>query len=178
MACRYLRGRLNANLGGMSLSADDACLHPDDSKLRCIDLRMSAHGLCAPLILPKLLRLTLSLIGQPWKLKLSTDGTYRLLLNQYALLTFGVNLRNYSMRKSLKLQLLRSSFMPLAFAITNVEDALAYAHFLQTVVRAAKTLSLALDASHILQFHIPTMELRTQGSQSSFRALDLQTGLT
>lgn len=150
----YLRDQINGSLGGNTLvAADDPRLRPDDDSLCCINLRMSPAGLCIPLISPKLLYLTLSLLPQPWKLKLSTDGTYRLLFDQYALLTVGVNVKNYSMRRELKMQAFRSSFMPLAFALANVEDGEAYTHFLQTCVQVANTLGMAVEASHILQFH-------------------------
>ena len=114
---------------------------------------MSPQSLCAPLICPKLLHLTLSLLPTPWKLKLSTDGTYRLLFDQYALLTVGVNVKNYSKRKSANLHTFRSSFLPLAFAVANVEDGEAYTHFLQTCLEVAQTVGLRLEAKHILQFH-------------------------
>ena len=150
----YLRDRLNASLGGSTiLQPDDPRLRSDDSSLRCINLQMSPQSLCAPLICPKLLHLTLSLLPTPWKLKLSTEGTYRLLFDQYALLTVGVNVKNYSKRKSANLHTFRSSFLPLAFAVANVEDGEAYTHFLQTCLEVAQTVGLRLEAKHILQFH-------------------------
>ena len=73
----YLRDRMNGSLGGSTLvAADDVRLRADDASLRCINLRMSPGGLCAPLISPKLLYLTLSLLPQTASLRpiCSADG--------------------------------------------------------------------------------------------------------
>ena len=88
-----------------------------------------------------------------WCLKVSTDGTYRLLFEQYTLLTLGVNVKKYSKREEGASYAFRSSFVPLAFCFAHVEDGGAYGHFAQTVMEVAQAIGHPLDASHVLQFH-------------------------
>ena len=150
----YLRDRLNADMGrATAISPTDSRLRPSDRQLRCIDLHLSEDMVCAPLICPQLLHLTLDLLPKPWNLKFSADGTNRLLFGQYTLLTLGVNVKNWSQRKSNHHFAYRSSFRPLAFALANTEDGDAYKHLLATLLRTANTLGHDLQPQHITQFH-------------------------
>ena len=83
---------------------------PEDPCLRVVDMRLSAEQVCVPLISPSLLCRTLALLPQPWSLKLSTNGTYRLMFDSYVLLTVGVNVKNWSLRKDISMYAFRSSF--------------------------------------------------------------------
>ena len=75
------------------------------------------------MICPKLLHETLSLLPKPWNLKVSTDGTYRLMFDSYVLLTMGIIVKNWSARKDLGGAFaFRSSFVPLGFALANKEN--------------------------------------------------------
>lgn len=128
-------------------------LRPEDPCLRVVDMRLSAEQVCVPLISPSLLCRTLALLPQPWSLKLSTDGTYRLMFDSYVLLTVGVNVKNWSLRKDISMYAFRSSFLPLAFAIANIENEHAYAHLSRTLFSAAQALGHDLRPEHILQWH-------------------------
>ena len=147
----FLCDKLNAGLGGStSVSSSDPRLLSGDKFLRCVNLRMSPEAVCTPLICPLMLHLTLSLLPQPWCLKVSTDGTYRLLFEQYTLLTLGVNVKK---RQEGASYAFRSSFVPLAFCFAHVEDGGAYGPFAQTVMEVAQAIGHPLNASHVLQFH-------------------------
>ena len=70
-----------------------------------------------------------------------------------SLLTLGVNVKNYSKRQEGAYYAFRSSFVPLAFCFSSVEDGGAYGHFAQTVMEVAQATGYPLNASHVLQFH-------------------------
>jgi hypothetical protein len=147
----FLCDKLNAGLGGStSVSSSDPRLLSGDKFLRCVNLRMSPEAVCTLLICPLMLHLTLSLLPQAWCLKVSTDGTYRLLFEQYTLLTLGVNVKK---RQEGASYAFRSCFVPLAFCFAHVEDGGAYGHFAQTVMEVAQAIGHPLNASHVLQFH-------------------------
>eukprot|EP00435_Cladocopium_sp_Y103_P022952 s1998_g5.t1 len=151
----YCQDRCNASLarGQCRLLPNSPCLVTSDYNLRVVDMRMNPQHVCVPLICPELLHLTLSLLPKPWNFKASTDGTYRLLFDGYALLTFGLNVKNWSARKDLKMHSFRSSFVPLAFALANKENDDAYTHLGQTLFATAQTLGHELEPDSILQWH-------------------------
>ena len=152
---QYCRDASNASLGrgqrellpgSPDLLAGDACL-------RVVDMRLSAENVCVPLICPALLQQTFDLLPKPWNLKVSTDGTYRLMFENYALLTLGVNVKNWSARKDLNIFSFRSSFVPLCFALANKENDKAYTHMGITLLNTAQALGIDVQPHHILQWH-------------------------
>ena len=73
------------------LTARRYCHHqPSDAHVRVVDMHLSPRQVCVPRLIP----LTLALLPKPWNLKLSTDGTYRLLFDSYTVLTMSVNVEN------------------------------------------------------------------------------------
>ena len=151
----YCQDRCNASLHGgqCQLPPDSPSILPADGSLRVINMCLTPQHVCLPLICPEMLDLTLSLLPKPWHLKASTDGTYRLLFDSYALLTFGVNVKNWSLRKDISMFSFRSSFVPLAFALANKENDEAYSHLGHTLFATARTLQHELKAESILQWH-------------------------
>lgn len=151
----YCQDRCNASLhrGQVALLPTSPSLVASDSNLRVVDMQLAPSNVCVPLICPELLHLTLSLLPKPWNLKVSTDGTYRLLFDSYTLLTLGVNVKNWSRRKDLSVFSFRSSFVPLGFALANKENDEAYTHLGVTLVQTAQTLGHNLGPEHILQWH-------------------------
>ena len=98
---------------------------------------------CLPLICPEMLDLTLSLLPKPWHLKASTEGAYRFLFDSYALLCFGVNVKNWSLRKDISMFSSRSSFAPLAFAyLASKENDEADTHLGRALIATARTSSM------------------------------------
>ena len=143
-----------------SLLLDHGPLLPDNSKITCsdtmlrvIDMRLSPERVCVPLICPALLDQVFSLLPRPWNLKVSTDGAYRLLFDSYTLITLGINVKNWSPRKDLRIFSFRSSFLPLGFALADTENDQAYTHLSQTVLQVARTLGHEVTSEHILQWH-------------------------
>ena len=148
--------RCNASLhrGQCCLPPDSPALLPSDPRLRVVDMQLSPENVCVPMICPKLLHETLSLLPKPWNLKVSTDGTYRLMFDSYVLLTMGINVKNWSARKDLGGAFaFRSSFVPLGFALANKENEEAYAHLSTTLFKTAQTLGHELRPDQILQWH-------------------------
>ena len=142
-----------------SLLLDHGPLLPDNPKITCsdtmlrvIDMRLSPERVCVPLICPALLDQVFSLLPRPWNLKVSTDGTYRLLFDSYTLITLGINVKNWSPRKDLRIFSFRSSFLPLGFALADTEHDQAYTHLSQTVLQVARTLGHEVTSEHILQW--------------------------
>ena len=151
----YCEDRCNASLGAGQgrLLPESPRITPSDGCLRVVNMRLSPEHVCVPLICPEMLYLTLSLVPKPWNLKASTDGTYRLLFDSYALLTFGLNVKNWSVRKDLGMYSFRSSFVPLGFALANKENDEAYTHLGSTLFATAQALQQELSADSILQWH-------------------------
>ena len=85
----------------------------------------------------------------------SKGRTYRLMFDQYVLLTMGVNTKKRSARKDLSIYMysFRSSFIPLGFALANKENENAYTHFGSTLFKVAQALGHDLRPGHILQWH-------------------------
>ena len=151
----FCRDFCNSGLGipqGMLLPNSPA-LVKTDTNLRVVDMQLSSDQVCVPLICPALLDRVLSLLPAPWNLKVSTDGTYRLMFDSYALLSFGVNVKHWSKRKSVNIYSFRSSFVPLGFALADAENGEAYAHLTQTIQKAAQHLGHNFQPQHILQWH-------------------------
>ena len=151
----YMHDRLNADLGGSTaIGSDDMQLLRTDHKLRSIPVDPSFGGreLCAPLICPALVHAVLSRLPQPWNVKLSCDGTYRLLLSDMVLLTVGVSVKLWSKAEG-KLCTFRSTFWPLGFAIADVESEEAYTILVKALLDVCKSLELDFDEANILQWH-------------------------
>ena len=151
----FCRDRCNASLqqAENQLLPDSPALLPADAHVRVVDMHLSPKQVCVPMVCPQLLALTLSLLPKPWNLKLSTDGTYRLLFDSYTFLTMGVNVKNWSARKDLNIFSFRSSFVPLCFALANKENDEAYSHMSSTLFKTAQNLGHDLQAHHVLQWH-------------------------
>eukprot|EP00434_Breviolum_minutum_P046448 symbB.v1.2.042018.t1/scaffold9045.1/size4344/1 len=100
-----------------------------------------------------MLDLTLSLLPKPWHLKASTEGAYRFLFDSYALLCFGVNVKNWSLRKDISMFSSRSSFAPLAFAyLASKENDEADTHLGRALIATARTSQHDFNAESILQW--------------------------
>lgn len=108
---------------------------------------------CLPLICPEMLDLTLSLLPKPWHLKASTEGAYRFLFDSYALLSFGVNVKNWSLRKDISMFSSRRSFAPLAFPyLASKENDEADTHLGRALIATARTSQHDFKAESILQW--------------------------
>ena len=141
----FLQGRLNAGLADtVDIPSNHSALRPGDEHLRVVDMIMTEQDVCAPLICPALLHCVLSLLPKPWNLKVSTDGKFRLLFQNYVLISIGVNVKNWSSRKDVRMFAFRSSFVPLAFAICNKENTKAYQTLSAAVLQTANQLGHAL----------------------------------
>eukprot|EP00439_Symbiodinium_sp_Y106_P065437 s647_g10.t1 len=150
----FLQGRLNAGLADtVDIPSNHSALRPGDEHLRVVDMIMTEQDVCAPLICPALLHCVLSLLPKPWNLKVSTDGKFRLLFQNYVLISIGVNVKNWSSRKDVRMFAFRSSFVPLAFAICNKENTKAYQTLSAAVLQTANQLGHALAPEHLLQWH-------------------------
>lgn len=153
----FLRDRLNADLEGSSrVRAADARLTPDDEKLRVVDMLVTSECLCVPLICPALLHSGLSKLAKPFNMKLSGEGTYRLMVADLVFITYGVNVKHWSRsmeQKNDNLYSFRSKFIPLEYAIANHESEGAYAHLANVMLAAGRSLGHDLSAGSILQWH-------------------------
>lgn len=132
-------------------------------------MSLSPAQVCLPLVCPRLLDLTLSLLPKPWNWKVSTGGTYRLMFDSYALLTMGVNVKNWSVRKDLNIFLFVALLPPSAVLWQTNED--AYAHMTATLLKTACTLGHGLKPEHILTVFCLENKWRAMG-----RALALGAG--
>ena len=116
----FLEGRSNASPGGAShVAADDERLASADPCLRAVSAQISSDSVVVPLVSQQLLCQALSLVPQPWNLKLSTDGTCRLMFENYALLTVGINVKEWSLGEDGHQFAFRSQYLPLCFALAN-----------------------------------------------------------
>ena len=146
----FLRDRCNAQGAG--------CPDPlvaGDVYIRVTAMHLSPTNVCVPLISPALLDHVFHLVHRPWNFKISTDGTYRLLFEGYAVLTVGINVKHWCLRRddSLKVWSFCSSFVPLCFAFCNKENEHGYAHMFAAMVAAAQQLGHEIRSEHILQWH-------------------------
>ena len=143
----FLEGRSNASPGGAShVAADDERLASADPCLRAVSAQISSDSVVVALVSPQLLCQALSLVPQPWSLKLSTDGTCRLMFENYALLTVGINVKEWSLGEDGHQFAFRSQYLPLCFALANSEDNTAYAHTVATIMlKVAGRCGLELD---------------------------------
>ena len=94
----FLEARLNASLGGSAkVTSKDQRLNASDLQLRAVNIKMGGEtDVVVPLVCPKMLKHVLNLLPQPWDLKLSMDGTFRLLFGGYVLITVGVIVKTWS----------------------------------------------------------------------------------
>ena len=150
----FLQSRLNHGVSeNTRLSSLQAHFEPDDTKLRVVDMRCDSRHVCAPLVCPALLHRVFSLLPEPWNLKISADGKYRLLWDSYVLISLGINIKNWSRRKDAGTWAFRSSYLPLAFAIADQEHEHAYGDLAAAVQNTARRLGHKVESDHILQWH-------------------------
>ena len=151
----------NASLGGPSqVAPDDARIRCDDPRIRVLSPCLTPTELTMPLLCPALVRDVLDLLPQPWRLHLSLDGTYRLLLfKRYVLLNVGVNVKHWtgSKKPADVGPAFRTRYIPMAFAIAHVEASASYSSMvlcLLTLCRAAASLQgRAFTDKQITQWH-------------------------
>ena len=109
----------NAPWGGPSqVAPDDARIRCDDPRIRVLSPCLTPTELTMPLLCPALVRDVLDLLPQPWRLHLSLDGTYRLLLfKRYVLLNVGVNVKHWtgSKKPADVGPAFRTRYIPMAF---------------------------------------------------------------
>ena len=111
-----MRDRLNADLeGSTELGPSDARLKKDDTRLRVVNMMGSSSEWCVPLICPALVHRVLSKLPQPDSVKLSGDGTYRLMMGNAVMISIGVNVKHWGCsveKKQDRLYAFRSKFIP------------------------------------------------------------------
>ena len=150
----FMQDRLNAGLDGSTkVGCQDSRLRRDDSKMRVVDMKSWDNHWCAPLVCPALLHDTLSKLPQPFNLKLSTDGTYRVLLGNVVLITMGVNVKRWGVGRPERLWAFRSTFLPLAFALADAESEHSYSHLTEVMFAVAQHLGNEVGPGDILQWH-------------------------
>ena len=155
----YLQDRLNSDLGGVTrLSSLDSRLTAAGEKLRVVDMSLEPALVVVPLICPSLVSQVFQSLARPYHLKLSTDGTYRLLLNtDYTLLNIGINVKHWAKAKTVAegghCFACRSQYVPLAFAIASSEAGPAYTHFASTFFRVCQHLVPGFSPECVLQWH-------------------------
>ena len=75
----------------------DRHLSPTDAQLRVVEMHIGPDCVVAPLLCPNLLSRVLHLLPEPYHLKISTDGTYRLMFgSDFTLLNIGVNVKHWA----------------------------------------------------------------------------------
>ena len=135
----------------------------------------------APLLCPNLLSRVLHLLPEPYHLKISTDGTYRLMFGSgFTLLNIGVNVKHWARARpsdtETNLTAFRSRYVPLAFAIASSEASQPYARFASTFVRVCQALVPNFSPASILQrhgdMHRGVEAARLQVAPSSIRLSD------
>ena len=148
---KFLEERLNGDLEGGTTFSIDRHLSPTDAQLRVVEMHIGPDCVVAPLLCPNLLSRVLHLLPQPYHLKISTDATYRLLLN------IGVNVKDWARARpsdtETNLTAFRSRYVPLAFAIASSEASQPYARFASTFVRVCQALVPNFSPASILQWH-------------------------
>ena len=130
---------LNASIGGPTeLQLGDRRLRLDDGQLRALHVRVDGDELSIPMVCPALIAAVLRMVPQPWYLKLSMDGTYRLLVfRNYVLLNVGCNVKTFSPAGAQKLDGYSSTYVPLGFALAHVESGPSYTKLLEAVLHVA-----------------------------------------
>ena len=153
----YMRDRLNADLDGSTeLASCDTRLKKEDTRLRVVNMSHIQSDWCVPLICPALIHRVLSKLPQPYNIKLSGDGTYRLMMENAVLITVGVNVKHWgcSMERTKDdLYAFRSKFVPLAFALASTESESAYSRLVGSLLIVAQQLGHTFGAWSILQWH-------------------------
>ncbi|CAJ1438216.1 unnamed protein product [Effrenium voratum] len=130
---------LNASIGGPTeLQLGDRRLRLDDGQLRALHVRVDGDELSIPMVCPALIAAVLRMVPQPWYLKLSMDGTYRLLVfRNYVLLNVGCNVKTFAPAGAQKLDGYSSTYVPLGFALAHVESGPSYTKLLEAVLHVA-----------------------------------------
>ena len=95
-----------------------------------------------------------SLLEVPSNIKLSLDGTYRLLLGtDYALLNVGVNVKHWATGSAGFPSTCRSKYVPLGFAIASVESEECYARLVDCVLAVCQRFQPSVSAASVRQWH-------------------------
>ncbi len=115
--------------------------------------RIGDEGTHIVMLCPALLKETLSKLSNPHYVKLSLDGTFRLLYGNYVLLTLGVNTKHWGPSGQLSRCAYLSQFHELGFAIAEKENSDAYAALLQAVLDMSLELGCPLLRSDVRQWH-------------------------
>ena len=151
----FLQDKLNADLGGAShLTPDDGRLQPTDPSLRVVGMSISREHVVVPLICPSLVQQVCSLLEVPSNIKLSLDGTYRLLLGtDYALLNVGVNVKHWATGSAGFPSTCRSKYVPLGFAIASVKSEECYARLVDCVLAVCQRFQPSVSAASVRQWH-------------------------
>ena len=155
---KFLEERLNGDLEGGTTFSIDRHLSPTDAQLRVVEMHIGPDCVVAPLLCPNLLSRVLHLLPEPYHLKISTDGTYRLMFgSDFTLLNIGVNVKHWARARpsdnETNLTAFRSRYVPLAFAIASSEASQPYARFASTFVRVCQALVPNFSPASILQWH-------------------------
>ena len=75
-----------------------------------------------------------------------------MVLGTYTLMTVGVNVKRWSLRKNESMYAFRSTYLPLGFALADSENGTGYRRLVSTVMETAQTLGLEFRPSSILQW--------------------------
>ena len=157
-AFQYCMDQASGSLGGSTLLLpDDARVRIQDTQLRVLNPVFNGSELSVPIICTALVNLVLSLVPRPWHIKLSLDGTYRLVIcSKYVLLNAGVNVKHWVHDRSVTVPEFRSRFVPLAFAIPHVEAEGSYARLTDSLLKVRVEVSgqdgVSFDRAHIGQW--------------------------
>ena len=145
---QYLVDRQNADLeGARTLELEDARIRPNDESLRAVHHVISRANVAVPLLCPDLIRRVLDRLPRPWQLKLSGDGTFRLLLvKDYAV-------KHWAQAGNDHVAAYRSQYIPMGFAIANQESEHNYTPLLQAWLHVCKLAAADFSEKDVLQLH-------------------------
>ena len=124
----------------------------DDSRLRVVDAALeSPDRTHIALLCPKHVRTTLSLVTNRRYVKLSLDGTFRMVFGNYFLLTVGLNTKHWTRVASA--YKFTSTFHELGFALAHSENARAYQAIVDAVLTVSDAVGVPIAPADIRQWH-------------------------
>ena len=156
---QYCVDMSNGSLGGTTfISLGDNRIDAADTQLRVVNPVYDGMEVTLPLICPALVHQILGMLPRPWHVKLSLDGTYRLLVcGNYVLLNAGVNIKHVVPAMEREVTEYRTRYVPLAFAVAHVESVSSYARMIESLLAvAAHTKTEAgtpFGPEHVGQWH-------------------------
>eukprot|EP00435_Cladocopium_sp_Y103_P063486 s648_g25.t1 len=154
-ARRYCVDHTNASLGGSTfLSLDDNRLQADDRQLRALNLVFNGTEVTLPFVCPALVHEVPALLPQPWHVKPSLDGMYRLVIcTNYVFINAGINVKHWAPERHKNPSQFRTQYVPFAFAIAHVEAEECYSRLSEAFLAIAFASKAGFEKAHIGQWH-------------------------